>query len=111
MPQAQSALGESGGRLGLSNHLNQLNETVQSYLEQQASDEDEVSEDPIPIPEAYLLYRRLKSWSQDYWTGGWSAQPYLLYEEIDACIAAEKEYERIMEVNRLLEEKAKKGKQ
>ena len=62
--------------------------------------------DDVSIPEVFalLLQMRRAKQTNEYWTGGWSAQPYLLYLEFDACIAGEQKYQQLEEINRRLEE-------
>jgi hypothetical protein len=100
---------------GIKSHLEQLNEAVQRWLEwddrmnldQDAKDSLIMQYDehgpPQPEPLSYLY--RLRRFNCMWWPGGYSSQPWLLMEELNACIEGEEEYKLIKAIE--LENKLK----
>jgi hypothetical protein len=82
--------------------LEQLEQAVVDYLTEQVdqSGRDEVSQqlwsdEPAPLPEPYALVLRLRLYRRDgslpfVEAGGYLDQPYLLSQQIEACLRAEK---------------------
>ena len=97
-----------GGR-GLAQHLDLLYHAVLEYLESKAPKETvdaQLNQKDVPIPGAYEVLLSMRRYNQmSYWSGGWANQPYVLYQELDACIQAEEQFTALQKANRRNEAK------
>lgn len=59
-----------------------------------------------PIPEPYAVLLEMRRFDQmSWWLGGYGNQPWLLYEEFNACITAEEEIRHLEAVNEALKKR------